>query len=79
MIHARVADLFFFCADAWFRVVRVPALVDFFWPDCDFLVVNVLVASLLRSFVRHVSSVLLLQLHLVVVYVAAGAHSSTAV
>ena len=80
MLPARVAD-FFFCADSWFRYVRVPALVGFFWPDCDFLVVNVLVASLSRSFVRHFSSVLLLQLHLVVVYsdVAVGAHSSTAV
>ena len=42
---------------------------------------NVLVASLSRSFVRHFLSFLLLQLHLVVVYsdVAAGALSSTAV
>ena len=80
MLQARVAD-FFFCADAWFRLVPVPALVGFFWLDCDFLVVNVLVASLSRSFVRHLSSVLLLQLHLKVVYsdVAAGGNSSTAV
>ena len=82
VLLARVADFFFsFWADSWFRLVRVPALVGFFWPDCDFLVVIVPVASLSRIFVRHFSSVLLLQLHLVVVYsdVAAGAHSSTAV
>ena len=59
----------------------VPALVGFFWPDCDFLVVIVLVASLSRTFVRHFLSVQLLQLHLVVVYsdVAVGGHSNTAV
>ena len=58
-----------------------PALAGFFWPDCDFLVVIVTVASLSRCFVRDLSSGLLLQLHLVVVYsdVAAGGHSSTAV
>ena len=64
-----------------FGYVRVPALVGFFWPDCDFLVVIVPVTSLSRSFVRHFLSVQLLQLHLVVVYsdVAVGGHSSTAV
>ena len=83
MLLARVADFifFFFRADSSFRLVRVPALVGFFCPDCDFQVVNVLVASLSRSFVRHFLSFELLQLHLVVVYsdVAAGAHSSNAV
>ena len=43
-------------------------LVGFFSPDCDFLVVIVPVASLSRCFVRDLSSGLLLQLHLVVVY-----------
>ena len=81
VLPARVADFFFFCADAWFLLVRVPALVGFFWPDCDFLVVIVPVTSLSRSFVRHFLSVQLLQLHLVVVYSdeAVGGHSSTAV
>ena len=80
MLQARVADFFFFfCADAWFRLVHVPALVGF-WPDCDFLVVIVPVTPLSRSVVRHLLSVQL-QLHLVVVYsdVATGGHSSTAV
>ena len=81
VLPARVADFFFFCADAWFLLVRVPALVGFFWPDCDFLVVIVSVTSLSRSFVRHFLSVPLLQLYLVVVHsdVAVGGHSSNAV
>ena len=54
VLLARVADSSFsFWADSWFRLVRVPALVGFFWPDCDFLVVIVPVASLSRIFVRQ--------------------------
>ena len=81
MLLARVADFFFFPADSSFRLVRVYALVGFFSLDCDFQVVNVLVASLSHGFVRHFLAFLLLQLHLVEVYsdVAAGAHSSTTV
>ena len=62
-------------------ILGFDALVGFFSPDCNFLVVIVPVASLSRCFVRDLSSGLLLQLHLVVVYsdVAAGGHSSTAV
>ena len=62
-------------------ILGFDALVGFFSPDCDFLVVLIPVASLSRCFVRDLSSGLLLQLHLVVVYsdVAAGGHSSTAV
>ena len=62
-------------------ILGFDALVGFFSPDCDFLVVIVPVASLSRCFVRDLSSGLLLQLHLEVVYsdLAVGAHSSTAV
>ena len=57
------------------------ALVCFFWPDCEFLVVIVHLVLLSRCSVRDFSSGLFLQLHLVVVYsvVAVGRHSSTAV
>ena len=76
------ADFFFsFVPILGFGSCASPALVGFFSPDCDFLVVIVSVASLSCNFVRDFSSDLLLQLHLVVVYcdVAARGHFSTAV
>ena len=45
VLPARVADFFFFCADSWFRYVRVSALVGFFWVTLAQLRAPLLVCS----------------------------------